>query len=430
MGKRNNDKWGVYDPRAPYNVSSISYWAPDRKRWYRDGSYSPAPSEVETRHSSVRPRYTKQPIEQVPGTTSKGRKPTAYTRRVYSQVTVQETKAFGIRKSTGLVTRELVTSLNTTFLNNAAKTQKLGVFIANGVDPYGNVDFANERDRSVTECLLKLQDNKVDLGVALAELRKTSTHLAKSATDLWRALGFLRNKKWGRLGNILSKRAPGFRGKVNPGMTSARYWLEYNYAWKPLIMEVGGLMELVKLQLEPALLVHATRTVHNRGTFVVSDLDYPAGYNWSTPGFTVRAGYKRASTTRLTGRISSAHLRYASQGFTNPVNVAWELMPYSFVIDWSLPVGNYLSALTATHGLTFTWGSTVMRYFCNGYADLKLPRDDTLYHYEGTNGTTEIFKFGMDRQVYSSFPRPVLYAKNPFSTSHAISALALLRGLF
>jgi hypothetical protein len=31
----------------------------------------------------------------------------------------------------------------------------------------------------------------------------------------------------------------------------------------------------------------------------------------------------------------------------NPIEWAWELIPFSFVVDWALPVGNYLTALFA-----------------------------------------------------------------------------------
>jgi hypothetical protein len=46
-------------------------------------------------------------------------------------------------------------------------------------------------------------------------------------------------------------------------------------------------------------------------------------------------------------------------GFTNPINLLWELLPFSFVADWFLPIGNYLEALTAWNGLEFLDGYQV-----------------------------------------------------------------------
>jgi hypothetical protein len=34
-------------------------------------------------------------------------------------------------------------------------------------------------------------------------------------------------------------------------------------------------------------------------------------------------------------------------GLTDPLSVAWELIPYSFVVDWFVPIGTYLDNLNA-----------------------------------------------------------------------------------
>jgi hypothetical protein len=36
-----------------------------------------------------------------------------------------------------------------------------------------------------------------------------------------------------------------------------------------------------------------------------------------------------------------------AMGLTNPLNVVWELVPFSFVVDWALPVGDYIKARNA-----------------------------------------------------------------------------------
>jgi hypothetical protein len=33
-----------------------------------------------------------------------------------------------------------------------------------------------------------------------------------------------------------------------------------------------------------------------------------------------------------------------SLGLVNPAEIAWEVVPYSFVVDWFLPIGSYISA--------------------------------------------------------------------------------------
>ena len=421
----NNNKWGLYDPRSPRNVSPVTLYDSALDEMYINGVLADY-AQVEMRHCSRRERYASSPLYVVPGTTTIGRKPTQYSRTVFSQVTTSPVDIRGINWYGG--TRRIKSPLNTTDMTNVMNETKTGRFITPHGDPYGDVDFANALGRAITECLIKIGDNKVDLGVAVAELGKTTVHLATTATDLWKTISALRGKRWGELINILSKRSALHSRKINPGMTAAKYWLEYNYAWQPLLQDVYGAMELVKLKLKPALLVHANRTVSwpttLRGKLV--------GYNWYNQNATYEGKVKTESTCRLTGQIDSTAMRLASAGLTNPASVLWELVPFSFVVDWSTPIGNYLQAATATRGLSFVWGSTTQRYFAQMRAEIGKTPDswDGFWTYKlAQPGRAEVFKFGMQRLPLNSFPEPVLYAKSPFSSSHALSALALLRAL-
>lgn len=50
--------------------------------------------------------------------------------------------------------------------------------------------------------------------------------------------------------------------------------------------------------------------------------------------------------------IRDASLKTLAQvGITNPAATVWELIPYSFVFDWIIPVGGYLESLDALIGV-------------------------------------------------------------------------------
>lgn len=58
----------------------------------------------------------------------------------------------------------------------------------------------------------------------------------------------------------------------------------------------------------------------------------------------------------LTGRclVSNPNLLLANRlGLVNPQQWAWDAIPWSFVVDWWLPVGKFLGNFTASVGLTF-----------------------------------------------------------------------------
>jgi hypothetical protein len=56
--------------------------------------------------------------------------------------------------------------------------------------------------------------------------------------------------------------------------------------------------------------------------------------------------------SRARYRIRDAGLKQLSQvGITNPALLVWELIPYSFVFDWIIPVGDFLGSLDALVGV-------------------------------------------------------------------------------
>jgi hypothetical protein len=62
-----------------------------------------------------------------------------------------------------------------------------------------------------------------------------------------------------------------------------------------------------------------------------------------------KAGGKLRVTCTMTAELETL-------GLLNPLSLAWELLPYSFVIDWFLPIGDYLAATTASAGMTWVNG--------------------------------------------------------------------------
>jgi hypothetical protein len=117
-------------------------------------------------------------------------------------------------------------------------------------------------------------------------------------------------------------------------------------------------------------------------------------------------------------------------GLTNPLETAWELTPWSFVSDWFIPVGAYLSSLTADQGLTFKTGTRKIKLTGtftvtgkSGYAsndhNLTMTSDDGLLgDFAGTF---------VDRTVLTELPKKerMLRLKSPMSLAHGIEAIAL-----
>lgn len=264
----------------------------------------------------------------------------------------------------------------------------------------------NERNRANTECLLKLKEERFNAGQFAAEANETARMLASSASDLFRAIISIKRGK-------LPRRLP--NGTVmGVTKTSGGLWLQYQYGWKPLMMDLHDLYKEFQPQVEKAVhTVRATRSISSNWDRSSSD-----SY-WSASNQQVRCDNR----TMLYARVRHDTVRTAaSMGLINPVSLAWELIPLSFVVDWAMPIGNLLEAFDATAGLDFIGGYTsqLATGSVTGTRRLSAGWSGTAVSVQG-----EIFTYR--RSPLGGFPAPAPYVKSPFSTTHTASALALGR---
>jgi hypothetical protein len=135
--------------------------------------------------------------------------------------------------------------------------------------------------------------------------------------------------------------------------------------------------------------------------------------------------------------IDSKLKAFAAQtGFTNPINLAWEVLPYSFVVDWFLPIGPYLETLSAFDGLAFLDGyvtnATVQYTLASHDFYGRFPANETpIYTMWDKRARYWRQYIQINRQRITSFPGAVMPSfKNPLSITHAMNGLSLLRAAF
>jgi hypothetical protein len=117
-------------------------------------------------------------------------------------------------------------------------------------------------------------------------------------------------------------------------------------------------------------------------------------------------------------------------GLLNPLSLAWELLPYSFVADWFVPIGGYLNTLDATIGLSF-WKGYRSHKFEGTVSDIVSGTgSNLLYRWGGmARGSKSVVSVVRVKLIeFPSLPFPSF--KNPFSITHALNAVALVRVAF
>lgn len=134
----------------------------------------------------------------------------------------------------------------------------------------------------------------------------------------------------------------------------SKRWLELQYGWMPLVNDIyegGKLIE--KITNQPRVdWIYAKVSNDRRGDASQSPSLYKCPY-------LIKDGRKIIYERR-------EYLSVERQlGLKDPLSIAWELMPWSFVIDWVIPIGTYLQAyaaipkLVGRHCLTkYSYGET------------------------------------------------------------------------
>lgn len=284
---------------------------------------------------------------------------------------------------------------------------------------------ANMVNRAEVEALQKLKEQNINYAVAIAEARLSMSMIEKSLWSVFDAYRYAKKKAWRQAAKALKVEPP--RWKTRADNVAGR-WLELQYGWLPLLSDVYAAYNDARegiTRYTPRISV--TRTVKQPVPNFRIDMDW---------GLTADITHTRESVygvkVRLDYQLNSEALATASKvGLTNPLEVAWELVPFSFVVDWGIPIGNWLSAWDADFGLSFIGGSKTLfsRVQRTGRIHQGM-RSRQVYRAHYADLTATLDGFQMARSVYTSPPIPVVYWKNPVSALHALNALALLKALF
>jgi len=208
----------------------------------------------------------------------------------------------------------------------------------------------------------------------------------------------------------------------------ANHWLEYTFGWVPLLSDIYGSAELLASHALGEL-YHEQATgscVKNRKV------------SWFDAN---RIQYNLEEKTRVKYVVkyeldSYARAALSQTGLDNPLLLAWELMPYSFVIDWFYPVQNYLKKLNTFDGFIFRGGtySTLQEYGMTVVhtRDIVYPgAQPNRLHAEGAQAFKQVL---YHREALGSWPTnipPTL--RNPLGNGPVwklATSLSLLRQLF
>jgi hypothetical protein len=301
--------------------------------------------------------------------------------------------------------------------------------------PYSHKDLKNQTIKKLING--SGLGTNINIGQDIIQWRQLDKLIGGNTKKIAKSLTLLRQGRYPESVDVLWN---GIRGskikkpKPKSSVSLANNWLEMQYGWKILLMEIRNSMRML-----------ANNTVNNRMIRYQSAKEtfeevnrYPNRSGQSTAllykdkyiNGNVECYRKTICKFGIRFSLSNQALSYASQlGLTNPLSLAWELLPFSFVYDWVHPIGDYLDGLTAFQGWSFLDGFcsqlTQVKNICeinyNGKFDAanRVGREVGRYSVEWTHFT---------REKLTSFPSQTFPSfENPFSFTHTANGIALLR---
>lgn len=280
---------------------------------------------------------------------------------------------------------------------------------------------ANDELRLVNKLKEKLQGSDFNMSVFLGEGRQSLAMIGDTAIKLAHAGRLVLRGRPLDASRVLlsgtSRKAPsGTTFKKSSG-SAASNWLELQYGWLPLLSDAKEGAETLAHQLNVPMRSTYRVMVQRKRT----DVEVFANTVDSTT-------YKinRSHTRYLTARVSEFDDSVpALLGLKDPELVAWELLPFSFVADWFLPIGSWLEARAMSSRLTgkFIYGDKWRALSGSPvsavYGDPKTARRDYLTYTRGTPVTA----------LNVPMPRVKSLAQAA-SWQHCTNGLALLTQVF
>ena len=324
-----------------------------------------------------------------------------------------------------------------------------------------NIWTSNDENALINELGDAIKQHHFNQSVALAEVDKTLRMIGKTGTDFQRSLHALDLKRQNEAYEILrenlraknlrdsrklkkgfdpdylkdpysnkmwEEKIKGYKKKANrkrkgkksmPGFISEQ-WLALVYGWVPLLEDVFSGAEALA-SMSPEVTTSSTKSISVSKKKTVTQKDYRSEREitivkyLTVPITSTRAGRKGLDTSSTSSKL------------IDPLQVAWERVPYSFVVDWFVPYGDYLAAVDISNtyitgpvcqGVKTTDKSHGLDYTING------PTRDTVY--KGNNWKHKGVTFVRSNSSISA-QLPVLKPIDKiFSMRHILNGVALL----
>lgn len=267
----------------------------------------------------------------------------------------------------------------------------------------------DQRSNIYNQALTKLNSlvrGDLDLAVDIAQLGQTRrmireigkvSRLANSVRDLW------------------------------SGRALANGWLEFQYGWRPLLSTIFGLAD------ESVRYVLNNVTTYRGSSLTKEVSEVPVSWFVASNKIPMNLQLKRKQACSIVVEMDVRGFDLARFSSLNPASLAWELIPYSFVVDWFVDIGSWIRNMETgllyrqafKRGYVSELHAADVQQFC---ALARVKPHTSVHLYE--NVAMGRRKREFVRTVLGSYPLPrIPSVKMDLGSTRLLSAAALLRSI-
>lgn len=195
---------------------------------------------------------------------------------------------------------------------------------------------ASDWNALITELWHEVKGGEFNAAVFTSQMPKTLQGLGECAIRLYRGYSAARK---GRLRDAAIALTGSNKRRLSNKAASkemASNWLELQYGWLPLLGDIRDFTEVL------ANALHRPPTTSYRVRKKVRA--FKENPFWWNASFVEHRCQIKAD-------LQAQPLTFDKLGLSDPFSIAWELVPYSFVIDWVYPIGPWLEAATAARSM-------------------------------------------------------------------------------
>lgn len=319
----------------------------------------------------------------------------------YSTVTwYRQRKPYKLPLSYSKSVRQVLSNTNSTYQQINANSDSTMAYNPSGSD-------ASAYNKAYSSFRSKCYES-ASLSVSLAERKQSMNMISTRASQLFRFTRELKRLRFDKAAAELGlTKIPGSLWNRKGPKALAHNWLEFHFGWRPLINDIYDCSKV----LSSSIPIEKIRASGSSSAF------YSIGPDANGVTNSFRAKSRCSIQAQI--RFDNPNLGLATQlGLTNPAVVAWELVPFSFVVDWFVNVGDFLQSFTDFAGFSFLNPQRTTVTIIDADRIGKPP---------GTSFQAKTRSVAITRSV-GSIPGPTLRVRDPWviSPTRAITSISLL----